>query len=55
MYAQWILQEILYIEQLNYVEVKFVWQISYPPVKGASLGSYLFKKMTVKNSSGSQM
>ena len=27
----------------NKVEVKFVWQISYPPANGASLGSYLVK------------
>ena len=33
---------IFYCNQLYYykVEVKFAWQISYPPANGASLGSY---------------
>ena len=28
--------DILYFAVLNQVEVKFVWQISYPPVNGSS-------------------
>ena len=32
------------VEYNNYVEVNFVWQISYPPANGASLGSlFVFK------------
>ena len=28
------------IWEINYVEVKFMWQISYPPANGASQGNF---------------
>ena len=31
-------------EKDNQVEVKFVWQISYPPANGASQGIYFLPK-----------
>ena len=34
--------QIMYNNFNNLVDVKFVWQISYPAVNGASLGSFLF-------------
>ena len=33
--------------QINYVEVKFVWQISFPPENGASQGNYFSGKNVI--------
>ena len=37
---------------INYVEVKFVWQISYPPGNGASLGSFCQKLAVFEATTG---